>query len=293
MEFKRPETGDIHWVRELVNLSDFHGCEYAFGNSYMWSYVYDIQIARYKDFYLSKNKFGFLFPAGCGNLRELICVLQEYCCRENKPLRFTNVDCKSLELLRCLYESNCLKVSTNRDMYDYVYEFEALSELRGKKLHAKRNHLNRFYENNWSFEPITPENIEEVTDMHNRWCEEKEIYNDIDKLREAGAVIRGLERFFELGFIGGAIRVDGEIQGYTFGEVMGNKSNDMFVVHVEKAFTTFQGTYAAINREFVNYACRDYRYINREEDAGSENLRKAKMSYCPAFLVEKSQVEIL
>ncbi len=41
--------------------------------------------------------------------------------------------------------------------FDYVYSAEKLASLAGKKLHAKRNYVNRFmnqYEGRWSFEPI-------------------------------------------------------------------------------------------------------------------------------------------
>jgi hypothetical protein len=285
IEFKTPQTSDLQWVSELLSQSDFYGCEYTFGNTYMWSPVYDIKIARYKDWYLVKNRFGYLFPKGSGDIHEVIGILRE----QNPCLCFTNADCESLELLRC-YD---IEITTNRDFYDYVYESDTLINLCGKKLHSKRNHLNRFYESDWSFEPITPENIEEVTAMHNQWCDEKQIYCDHDKLTEASAVVRGLESFFELGFVGGIIRVGGDIQAYTFGEPANNCENDMFVVHVEKAFTRVQGTYAAINREFVSRFCSDYRYINREEDMGADNLRKAKESYCPAFLVEKYKVRFL
>jgi hypothetical protein len=286
IEFKPVEVGDREWAVELLKLSDLYGCEYTFGNNYMWAPVYDIQIARYKDFYLIKNKYGFLFPAGEGDLCEVIDALKN----QFGGLCFTNADCKSLELLKCLY-GNKIQTCTNRDHYDYVYDYDTLSLLRGKKLHSKRNHLNRFYENNWSFEVITPDNIEEVADMHNKWCEEKNVYCDCDKLIEANAVVRGLERFFELELVGGVIRVDGVIHAYTFGEALGNRSNDMFVVHVEKAFTEVQGAYTAINREFVSRCCSDYSLINREEDMGEDNLRKAKMSYCPAFLVDKHHVK--
>jgi hypothetical protein len=289
IEFKDVEISDGEWVWGLLKLSDFRGCEYAFGNIYMWSEVFSTKIARYKDFLIVKNRFGFLFPAGSGNITEIVEVLQEYCRNQNgrgKILCFTNVSRETTEELKHLYGSR-LGVSTNRDYYDYIYETSQLASLCGRKLHAKRNHLNRFYENDWSFESITPDNIEEVTAMHNKWCDEKNVYHDRDKLKEAGAVVRGLERFFELGLAGGLIRVNGEIQAYTYGETAGNKSDDTFVVHVEKAFTKTQGTYTAINCEFVNYACRDYKYINREEDMGAENLRKAKMSYYPAFLLEK------
>ena len=63
-----------------------------------------------------------------------------------------------------------------------------------------------------------------------------------------------------------------------------------FVVHVEKASRKYQGAYAAINRELVNSLGGKFAYINREDDAGSENLRKAKLSYKPVFLEEKFDV---
>ena len=129
--------------------------------------------------------------------------------------------------------------------------------------------------------------------MHNKWCIQKNIYTDRDQLKEAGAVIKGLESFFELGLSGGVLRIDGKIHAYTYGEPSGNRQNDTYVVHVEKAFSEVQGTYTAINKEFVNAFCSDYKYINREEDTGAENLRKAKMSYCPAFLLEKYSVKFV
>jgi hypothetical protein len=68
-------------------------------------------------------------------------------------------------------------------------------------------------------------------------------------------------------------------------------SEDTFVVHIEKAFADIQGAYPMINQQFVEHECAAYKYINREEDTGAEGLRKAKLSYRPAFLVEKGIVK--
>jgi hypothetical protein len=297
-EFKPIQLSDKQWVRECVRQTDFRGCEYAFGTAYMWSGIFGIQIARCKDFCLYKTANGFLIPSGQGRLEDAVCVLKSYCREHGIPLLFTNADCSTLEHLQCLYGDG-IEISTNRDYYDYIYDYESLATLSGRKLHAKRNHLHRFCENNWCFEPISEDNIEEVAAMHNRWCDEKGVYADPAKLREAGAVVRGLESFFELGFTGGLIRIenecgDMEIQAYTFGSAIGNRCNDTFTVHVEKAFSTTQGLYAAINKEFISrVGCEsgcEYKYVNREEDMGAENLRKAKLSYRPAYLHEKYRV---
>ena len=75
---------------------------------------------------------------------------------------------------------------------------------------------------------------------------------------------------------------------FTIGEEI---CKDTFVVHIEKAFADVQGAYPMINQQFVQHECMNYQYINREDDTGSEGLRKAKLSYRPAFLVEKGLVK--
>jgi len=288
-ELKNVELSDKARAEELLALSDFRGCEYSFGNNYMWSEVFNIKIAFYKNRYIAANKFGFLFPAGEGDVREIVEVLREYSANNGKKLLFSSMNKAAMETLKEMYAGE-IEIATDRDYYDYIYETEALASLSGKKLHAKRNHLNRFYENNWGFEPITAANLPECISMHDKWCVEHDCLSDPEKRRESEAVKRGLASFFELGFVGGLIRVDGLIRAYTFGEKL---NSDTFVVHVEKAFTEFQGTYTAINREFVNYACGGYKYVNREEDMGEQNLRKAKTSYHPAFLEEKYRVRFV
>ena len=83
---------------------------------------------------------------------------------------------------------------------------------------------------------------------------------------------------------GGLIRIDGKPVAFSIGEEVNPRG---VVVHFEKALDGYNGLYPAINREFAARALSGYEYINREEDMGIEGLRKAKLSYYPAILLEK------
>ena len=74
---------------------------------------------------------------------------------------------------------------------------------------------------------------------------------------------------------------------FTIGEGL---NSDTFCIHIEKADTHYNGIYAGINNCFAKAAAADYKYINREEDMGIDGLRQAKLSYHPAFLLEKHEV---
>ena len=285
LKFRRIELSDKKRARELLAKSGFCGCEYTFGNNFVWRDVYKVEVCFFEDFYFVKQLDGentrFLYPAGAGSVERAVGLIAEYC-EENglKPRIFANKE-KAAEITALFPDYTAEPL---RDFYDYVYLADDLANLKGKKYHAKRNHLNRFCENNWSFEPITADNLAECAELNARWCEENLDVDDKGKLEEQIVVHQSFEHYEELGYYGGLIRVDGVVEAFAFGE---HSADNCFVVHVEKASRKYQGAYAAINRELVNSLGGKFPYINREDDAGSENLRKAKLSYYPAFMEEK------
>ena len=121
-----------------------------------------------------------------------------------------------------------------------------------------------------------------------KWRNENGCEDDPEKNAEMCVTLNALRLFEELELTGGILRIDGEIVAFTIGEAL---STDTFVVHIEKAFADIQGAYPMINQQFVEHECMNYQYINREEDTGAEGLRKAKLSYRPAFLQEKGIVK--
>ncbi len=200
-----------------------------------------------------------------------------------------NVTPDNFELLEKWYPGR-FQIEYERDNADYVYESEKLAALPGKKLHGKRNHVNKFksiYANRWSYESISRENVEECFQMALRWRNDNGCNEDLEKNAEMCVTLNALRLFEELGLTGGVLRVDGEIVAFTIGEPV---CSDTFVVHIEKAYAEIPGAYNMINQQFVEHECMDYTYVNREEDTGAEGLRRAKLSYRPVFLVEKGTV---
>ena len=94
-------------------------------------------------------------------------------------------------------------------------------------------------------------------------------------------VFRNIEA---VGYSAGAILIDGKIEAVAIGGKLGKNT---ITEHVEKANTNFRGLYQAINNEFCKNVASKAKYINREEDMGIANLRKAKLSYNPVKLLEK------
>lgn len=166
---------------------------------------------------------------------------------------------------------------------DYVYEVEALKTFAGKKLQKKRNHLNAFYkeyEGRWSYESMTQENALECIEFLNEWAKGSDLplYYDVTGTR------RVLEHFGKLDGKGGIIRIDGKIRAFAIGSVL---SERMCQENIEKADESIRGLYQAIVREFLVHEFPDFKYVNREDDMGMDNLRQAKKAYNPSFMIEK------
>lgn len=173
----------------------------------------------------------------------------------------------------------------DRNNSDYVYSMESLRDLAGKKLHAKRNHIHQFmaqYGQSYEYVAITPDMLGECVQVYNEWYSEKPA-EDTD-INELAAIKTLLMHMDTLGIRGGGIRLNGKLAAFTLGQKL---NDNMALVHIEKADSSIVGLYTVINNLFVKNALGDVRFVNREEDMGLEGLRKAKLSYYPAYMIDK------
>ena len=292
--FRRVERKDKELISSYFNKYTSRSCERTFVNTYLWSRRYPVTFAIVENTLVFKSEdeehLSFAFPAGEDeDIKKALEVLKQYSEERGYPFSLYLVSTENFEKLESWYPGR-FEIEYNRDSADYVYESEKLMTLAGKKLHAKRNHINKFkatYEGRWSYEPVSKDNVEECFQMAIKWRKESGCEDNDDKCAEVCVTLSALAQFEELELKGGLIRIDGEVVAFTLGEPI---CPDTFVVHIEKAFADIQGAYPMINQQFVEHECSEYTYINREEDTGAEGLRKAKLSYRPVFLVEKGKV---
>ena len=196
----------------------------------------------------------------------------------------------SEERLKYFTESfpNMFDISIREDYSDYIYSAESLATLASKKLHSKRNHINRFESSApWRTELISAQNLGECRAFADEWFHTAETERGGDFTSEKTAMSRLFDNFEKLSTVGMLLYQSNRLVAFTFGEVL---SRDTFLTHFEKARSDVAGAYPMINRQFARFITETYpqiMYINREEDLGIEGLRRAKQSYHPAMMGKK------
>ncbi len=267
------------------------GCEYSFVNLYLWgrqkaAFLYD-HLVFFSQF---SRKSVYLFPVGNGDKRPVLDAIMADARERGIPCRLTGLthdDCAALEQL---YPGK-FRYHFDRDAFDYIYSIDDLADLKGRKFQRKRNHLNRFRDTHPDhvLEPITDENIHRVEQLVEQWYNLRLRENPhADYHMEHAALSKALRQRKELGLEGLVLRDGDQLLAMT----MGSRLNEnTFDIHFEKALDIADGAYAAVNNGFARHLREKYpdvRWLNREDDLGLEGLRKAKLSYNPDHMVEKS-----
>lgn len=292
IRFKHPKLEDRDLINSYLRYSNKRSCEMTFASLYLWSGHYNTGFAVVEDMLVLGKTSGaaaFSMPAGPADTKKTLDTLMAYCEEKGMPFRLYDVTKEDFARLEEFYPG-MLEITYDRDYADYVYEAEKLRTLSGKKYHGKKNHINKFKAlyPDWSYEPITKENAAECAGLAHVWGEQKGYGDDGEMQAELCVALNFLRLFEELEMRGGILRVNGKIAAFTIGEPAANP--DTLLVHVEKALADVQGAYAMISQQFAEHEGADFTYLNREEDVGNEGLRQSKMSYRPAFLIEKGIV---
>ncbi|CDZ24146.1 hypothetical protein CCDG5_1029 [[Clostridium] cellulosi] len=289
LKFRELQIEDKQLADKILYPLNYRLCEFCFGDLFLWRKIYNTEIAFENDFmfirYLSDDKRYYLFPAGSGDIKSALRKIYRQALEEGDEFRLACITPEMKEEIE-EYFPGVFEYTPVRSSFDYIYNASDLITLAGRKFHSKRNHISRFEKlGNWKYEDITKDNISLCEEMSDEWCKINGCKNNVGLFNESCAVKQAFKHFFDLGLSGGVLYLEGRVVAFSMGQKL---CNDTYIVHIEKAFSDVEGAYTMINREFAAHNCQDFVYINREDDAGDDGLRKAKLSYHPAILLEKN-----
>lgn len=167
---------------------------------------------------------------------------------------------------------------------NYIYETINLKTFAGKKMQKKRNHLNAFINNNYNYKIVDIKEVNQSTistylinHMNNFSDEYRDYELDIYK------IFIEKEMYKSQKYKGIVIFIDNEIVGLT----LGYEFKNTYEIIIEKANKNIRGLYQFVIKSNLNFFDINTLYIDRQDDAGLENLAISKHSYYPKYEIRR------
>lgn len=329
INFKTPELSDRASATKAVAVSGYTGSDASFANIFLLRQKYGTQIALQDGFLFryyngQGSRRGYAFPLGSGEPQAALARIVEDAHKSGRPLEFCLVDEPRAQILREYFKTAgadsaepLLHFEENRGDSDYIYSAESLATLAGNQYKKKRNHISRFNRSYLDYEirALTSENFADALAVEKSWlnietlgesgdtdcectCECREAAwaerseDEKSRLSEYCAIREALENFDALGMKGAVLYIGGIPAGMTMAsEILPG----VWDIHFEKVIDEYavNGGYAIINKLFAErLVAAGARLINREEDINIEGLRKAKLSYYPQTILDKTHAVV-
>ena len=289
IEFKPITTEDFDTVSPILKRSGIENCEHCFATMLVWAHRHPVEISVTENTVFMRSAGDkhtwYLYPRGEMDPVKAINLIIQDARRRGSKISIYGIDRAGAEILQKNF-SDVFDITEDRNGADYIYNSRDLIDLPGKKYQKKRNHCSRFVRENpdYKFIPITTENVQRAKDFEISWCQRYNCDNGRDLASEQQGIMQLLNNFDKMDLMGAMIETGGQIVAMSIAAPINERMVD---VMIEKAYHDVNGAYAVINRDFAANCFGDFMYINREDDMGVENLRKAKLSYYPCEIKSK------
>jgi hypothetical protein len=230
------------------------------------------------------SETAFSIPIGKLDISTSIEILKNYCLQNKLKLILSAVPEEALASINAACPFRSVRLD---NWSDYLYDVEKLANLSGKAYNKKRNHVNKFMQTypDSVFERIDESNLPETVSFFQYFNSQYEKQNPLF-YNEAKMTEYVLNHYNRFNFIGALIKIDNKVAGFTIGEILA----DTLYTHIEKASRYYEGIYETLGMKFAKHIMESYpnvKYVNKEDDAGDEGLRKSKLSYHPLLILTK------
>ena len=145
IEFTKLTDENVALLFQIMSCQRSKTSDYTTGSTYMWREFFGVEFAIIEDMLVIRTEMldngeCFSYPIGFNDEKKVLDILGE----GRDSLRLCNVPREALEKLKGYYGEERLTYRDAREWADYLYDVEQFCTFSGKKLHAKRNFLNRF-----------------------------------------------------------------------------------------------------------------------------------------------------
>ncbi len=243
----------------------------------------------------TENERIYLFPYGPREsdeaMRHVIQNVIDDAHSHNARAKFQTLTQSARDIITRLFPGRFTQ-EYSRDWSEYIYDSQSIATYSGAKMAYKRRDFQRFgrdYAGRAEAVMMTPANIPAVRDFQAQWLKAKiDSSNDPAEKAQVSGEDVGIQVAFDdwsmLGLTGIVTLIDGDVKGYAYGA----KLSDDYIDEInENCDHRIPNIYPFAKHEFSRLCCNGIKYINFEEDTGSETLRSAKNHYKPAFLIDK------
>lgn len=291
IHFREVSIEDRCLWNSYLSLSGIRFCDFSFLNICAWKFYYQTELAEWKGYLLIRHyfddNFHYFFPIGDGNIAEVLNDLKTFAFENHHSFLMDCLTINQLEEIKTI-SIHPFSFSLDRNFSDYLYLREDWIALKGKRLQSKRNHLKRFLQNyEYEYKPYTDAYLNDCISLTEQWMKENPDLNWDSMNNELQVIQFALNNLEQLGGCGGTLWVDGQLVAFSLGSSI---NEDTFVVHIEKANTSYEGIYVAMGNIFAQNLPDNYTFLNREDDMGLKGLRQSKLSYSPHKLLAKFSI---
>ncbi len=168
---------------------------------------------------------------------------------------------------------------------NYIYLTETFKTFSGRKLQKKRNHLNNFIKQNYEYELIKLNDFKdkqillEYIENHNKRYQNNDNISEMKFYRDL--ILKEIDATND--YVGLIVLINKKIVGITICYLR----KDICEIVLEKAEHEITGLYQFLIQQNLLVNNIEKKYIDRQDDAFVEGLRKSKLSYYPIVIVTR------
>lgn len=294
---------EFEQIKDKINTKHLTGCDSSLANLYLLKESLNTSFFQKEEILFRKYDFaesikGYGFPILLSKNHKIEDKFEVFF-KEIKKKEQNSIDfCYFTEEQKNLFDEFLAKKGlsvewkTNRDDSDYLYLQSDLADLPGSEYQKKRNHVSKFIKKNknynfvyFDYSTLTPKIKEDFLKVAKKWLCELSGNVDNSVCHESKSIEFAINHLSSFDFFGGILYINEKPRAITLASKI---SEEVIDIHFEKCLANAakDGGYAMINNLFAK-ECKNFKYINREEDLGIEGLRKAKLSYKPEIILDK------